>query len=397
MVSETSVELDTISREFLYELVWRQPLNKAGADFGVTGPQLAQVCKRRNVPYPPLGYWQKLAVGRPPTRTLLPSELHREAKDQSTLIALGSPDTKTKAYRRAVPLQLTEAPRKPAQSDELDELEKLHPKIRSWLQEHKQEQRERNEEIKRRKRETWGWARNPIPDLTDRDIYRFRASSTVCHAVEQIGGKVLTGNMRQGLLTLRVNGTDIELKVVEKMTQSPNTRDSSWTAFGEYLRSGLQSSGYLRAAVTTFAPGKQPEWVETDRKPFSALVVVIAERLLVLSGELQAWQLKKQVDAERYQREEAERYARRREQELDDKRWAAFASMAGRWRERELLTAFIEEIERRRKEDANIKLEGLSIDQWLAWARNRTDVLDPFSDGEPGIFEVVVSAAKRYW
>ncbi|MET4072466.1 hypothetical protein ABID58_007295 [Bradyrhizobium sp. S3.2.6] len=53
-----------ISREDLYEQVWTTPINQLAETFGVSGSYLARVCEALNVPRPPVGYWQKKAVGK---------------------------------------------------------------------------------------------------------------------------------------------------------------------------------------------------------------------------------------------------------------------------------------------------------------------------------------------
>jgi hypothetical protein len=70
-----------VSREELYALVWERPLNRVGPELGLDGPRLAKLCDKRQVPYPPPGYWQKKAVGRAPAPTPLPDEEVVAAKE----------------------------------------------------------------------------------------------------------------------------------------------------------------------------------------------------------------------------------------------------------------------------------------------------------------------------
>ena len=52
---------EEISREELYELVWQTPMSKLGPQFATNGPSLAALCRKRQIPTPPLGYWQILS------------------------------------------------------------------------------------------------------------------------------------------------------------------------------------------------------------------------------------------------------------------------------------------------------------------------------------------------
>lgn len=76
MTSATQIpEKFEISRQDLYEQVWSTPANRLADKFGVSGSYLARVCDALKVPRPPVGYWQKLAVGKAKPRPDLPPVL----------------------------------------------------------------------------------------------------------------------------------------------------------------------------------------------------------------------------------------------------------------------------------------------------------------------------------
>ena len=49
-----------ITRQELYDLVWSMPMMHAATQFGISGVMLGRICKERNVPRPPRGYWANL-------------------------------------------------------------------------------------------------------------------------------------------------------------------------------------------------------------------------------------------------------------------------------------------------------------------------------------------------
>jgi hypothetical protein len=63
----------TITREQLYEQVWKTPLCHLASKFGLSDVGLAKLCVRRDVPRPARGYWSKLEHGKPVTKPQLPS------------------------------------------------------------------------------------------------------------------------------------------------------------------------------------------------------------------------------------------------------------------------------------------------------------------------------------
>jgi hypothetical protein len=62
-----------MTRQELYDLVWSTPSSIAARQIGVSDVYLARICRSLAVPKPPLGYWQKRAVGRAPPPPALPA------------------------------------------------------------------------------------------------------------------------------------------------------------------------------------------------------------------------------------------------------------------------------------------------------------------------------------
>jgi hypothetical protein len=60
-----------VTRAELYELVWRTPMSRLAAEFGVSDVALAKTCRRLSVPRPGRGYWAQIAVGREVKRPAL--------------------------------------------------------------------------------------------------------------------------------------------------------------------------------------------------------------------------------------------------------------------------------------------------------------------------------------
>lgn len=60
----------TLTRKDLYRRVWSKPISAVADEFGLSGNALTKICNRLLVPYPPRGYWTKVAarknVAKPP-------------------------------------------------------------------------------------------------------------------------------------------------------------------------------------------------------------------------------------------------------------------------------------------------------------------------------------------
>src|SRR5258708_4469613 len=61
-----------MTREELYEQVWKTPMQKLATKFGLSDVGLAKLCKRHHIPVPGRGYWARLRVGQKLKRELLP-------------------------------------------------------------------------------------------------------------------------------------------------------------------------------------------------------------------------------------------------------------------------------------------------------------------------------------
>ncbi len=69
-MSQTRIRL---TRAELYEKVWATPMRTLGQEFGMSDTGLAKVCRKHNIPVPPVGYWRRKETGYKVTQPLLPA------------------------------------------------------------------------------------------------------------------------------------------------------------------------------------------------------------------------------------------------------------------------------------------------------------------------------------
>lgn len=378
-----------VSREELYRLVWESPLSHVAPRFGVTGSVLARQCEKLNVPYPPLGYWSKRQAGKTVTIPSLPPALPaRNVPSQVTTRSSSLPAPRATEPVVPPPALPAASPSEP----ELDPLDTLHPKVRAWIAEHAQEQKKRIEENKRRARDAWAWTSPLLADLTPRDLYRFRATSTLIRAAEKAGAGIETA-LLIGDLTFKVQQDAIVVRLVEKMHKPlmmPKGEAGAWTAYPNHHQSGLMGTGFLRAAITTYIPNTKPEWLETKARRIDVLIPEIAAAIVEAGPRLVAWRAELEQQRLESQRREQERYERQRKREQEERRWQFFRASAVDWQEKQRLDEFITELEHRLAAEGDGLIDGQLLSAWLAWARERSAGLDPFSDGVSGFFDRLV-------
>jgi hypothetical protein len=114
-----------VTREELHALVWSQPMTKVCERFGVSSSYMARVCTLLNVPRPPRGHWQKLAVGQAEPQEALPEAL---PGDQTTWNEKGGPlptPARPRQVREPTSPRPLRRPGKPAEG--------THPLIRGTI------------------------------------------------------------------------------------------------------------------------------------------------------------------------------------------------------------------------------------------------------------------------
>src|SRR5437016_1675600 len=65
-----------IRRQELHDRVWIEPLSRIAPRYGISDVAFAKICRKMNIPHPPVGYWQKKKVSyripQPPLPPLRP-------------------------------------------------------------------------------------------------------------------------------------------------------------------------------------------------------------------------------------------------------------------------------------------------------------------------------------
>lgn len=92
-----------LSREQLYELVWREPMLRVAERLGVSSSYMARVCTELRVPRPPRGYWAQLEFGKAPARPALPEGRAGDITEWSPGESIGADERTAKRTAIAQP------------------------------------------------------------------------------------------------------------------------------------------------------------------------------------------------------------------------------------------------------------------------------------------------------
>ena len=64
--------MQSFTREEFYELVWSKPMVQLAPEFNLSDVALHKLCRKRNIPTPPRGWWARKSAGQEMARTPLP-------------------------------------------------------------------------------------------------------------------------------------------------------------------------------------------------------------------------------------------------------------------------------------------------------------------------------------
>lgn len=93
------MSLNFTRREF-YDLVWSKPMIHLAEEFGISDVALHKICRKHNIPNPPLGWWAKKAAGKDVEQIPLP-DFESDRPDAITIRSAPAAEWKTQALEVA--------------------------------------------------------------------------------------------------------------------------------------------------------------------------------------------------------------------------------------------------------------------------------------------------------
>lgn len=370
-----------VTRLELHRQVWEKPLTELSKEYDVTGTGLAKICDRHGIPRPSQGHWIKLEAGKHVKVTPLPPL----TKGQSETFDIMPPEPKRK-QSHDVEVAEVEAVKAVVGLTDLDGFKKLHPCVRAWVKQHREDQAERRQERRDRRRDAWSYVRDPIPDLTERDRYRFQAASTIFNVLEKAGAKVVDAKII-GKFDLKIGSHVLDCTIKEKMRQGLSDVDKTWSAYPDHHQHGLHSSGFLRIAVNTYVGGSRLEWIEKQNKKVIDLLPKITASIMACGPRLDELQAEREAQHLRYEEERRRQYDEQQRRELEERRWKHFREQAVSWQECQQLCAFVDVIERRMLTEQVDDIDGMTAAEWVAWTREKIKDLDPMNRDLEGLWK----------
>ena len=365
-----------LKRSELHKMVWSKPMTHLAKEFGLSDVALAKICKKHGIPRPIRGFWARRAAGQSAKVTRLPA-------GENVVIQF---DTEANQERRKKIQQeyLVEKVNvaKIAQVTNTDPHE-LGERVAKTFEAAKAGD---DGLVKIRRHTTPSISASPA--CADR-IVKF--ISGLAHAVEEMGIQIISGKEEEESVRFIKNKDIIHLNIEEQMEDyeveptPEQKRKPSWT----WNNRRRQPTGCLvfslRSPTSTRGRCK---WTESASSKALDLLPKIAARMNDL---FESWKQDREASArreaqwaeERRRRDEAEvRERHAKEIENASKKRRTLLLRASEWfKTHQDLLAFIEACEARWSSGS--KEEKAARAQWLKWARDVAESLNPLNMGYP--------------
>ena len=362
----------TVQRQALYEQVWAQPMTKVAKEYGISDVALAKICKKLNVPYPWRGYWRRKETGKAVKQLPLPPNADprkQTATIQKTIqpeaVAHMSEDTSQRITAEQAPEQKIEVP---------DRLGKTHRLLNGHLTEWRSASVDGYGAIRS------GSLRQLNIRVSKQNLARaLRIMNTLFVALEDRGHQVGIQDGYKKTLGVRINGEPVEFGFEEKFQridrpEDKNRRPDPWG----YRRYEYVSTGTLILKITEWgADGLQKTWSDGKTAKLETFLNDFIVGLLKIAHAVKARRLKQEQEeqlrheAERRRQEEAQK----RQEELA--RRQALEQEASNWAKAQQLRAYLAAVKDRLHAKHGGIQSGGQADQWLNWAHQHADRLDP--------------------
>jgi len=354
-----------ISRQELYNLVWSKPLVHLAKDYQLSDVGLAKICRRHNIPLPPMGYWAKLAHGHSVKHVPLPvlnkgkmDDIEFTMKDPAVLDEIETDGSQENLISEAIGHSFIKL---------LEFKKEFHPLIVTT-------QKELREHLKTYKKIEEG-QRIYIHNISVTKSSSDRALSLMNMLFQIVEANALPITRKLGYkggTYINVDGVDVQVDLKEKTKRSENPDQR---AYHKYI---FHPTGILYFELTNFyIHGARRMWSDT---PLTKLEEMINE---VASGIVIAAILGKKRDEEwERSRKEAEGERERgrlveEQKKKEHEKVNALMDDVQKWQSSVILRDYIRAVEEKYASIAMTAEEKSELERWIAWAKDKANICDP--------------------
>ena len=371
-----------VRREDLYEQVWSEPVIKAAQQYGITGTALSKICRKAEIPVPPVGYWQRLRYGYKPVRPALP--LLKDASRGIIGIEKRLPRPKHSPEVEAQP------------ASEEDENKRIHVAERltrphSLVQLTAGMLRGRTLDQTGMLSRTWKEKCLAVHVSRDRLPRALRIMDAFLKAIEARGFRVSVRDGEGSGTYVEAVGENVEVAIEERTKRAEHvlTREESdrKAKYGStwHPRWDYEPSGILQFRIKEiWGDGARKTWSDGRKQRVEELLNDVVSGIIVVAEAKRQYRI--EMERQRLERAEAERrrleLEQRRREEAEQLK--ALEHEVTLWARSQQLRGYIDAVEREALKRGHPPEPGSKLHGWLALARRHADRLDPLTVEPPG-------------
>ena len=404
-------QIVTITRKELYRQVWSKAVLQLAKEYGLSDVGFAKLCKRNEIPRPPLGYWARKAAGQTPAISPLP----RADEDWEIKITVYKQTIEDPGLRAEAEKELAQVtPEKPIIVPE--SLRGAHPLVAQTLR-----------ILEFAEKDAHGLIQPPAGGCLDvtvsKDALRraLRIMDALIKTFEARGYpvKVLVGKNERGTV-VELMEVQVPFGIREIVAPKKEEAEDDGNVQGRYefrhdrFKMRTVPSGQLCLEIEphrgyySTRRGLRRKWTDGERRPIEdSLNPFVASVINVATGMREA---KLESERREHARKEAERLRAEREaarvamlETIKQERAKVdkLSANATAWAQSRQLRAYIDAVRQdavARGKDAS---EGSELGKWLLWAGQQADRLDPLTASPPSILDEEAKyrqpETQRYW
>jgi len=361
------------NREELYQLAWCTPMTKLAATFGISDVGLAQVCYKLKIPLPGRGHWAKIAAGqrieRPPLEPLEPEIFLEKPRPRPPMPRLDLVVTEEQRFQ----IERLEAAEIPFS---LKRGRLSHPLVVAAREALKRSSLDSRKIL---------MPRQPCLDLrvSKQSLERaLRLAAGVISAAEDEGFRIVVGNGHKEETWVDVLGQEVRFGIVEKVDRVELRDVRAYQMPGDAVRFGgrlvaFRPTGVLTIEVWRCWEESTKRWKDVPTHPLERMIPKVVAGFIRIALLRKAKQGAREAEARERRRLEEERAKLVQKVKDERARVAAMRRAAVDWQQAELIRAFLDAARKAALRAGQPVAPGTPFGDWLAWAVEQADRLDP--------------------
>jgi hypothetical protein len=380
-----------LTRRELYKQVWSEPMTKLAERYGLSDVGLAKICKKNRIPRPTRGYWARKQAGNAPKRTPLPpGDSDKIIEIHHNPLSMSNPEMENVIEKEISSMKNKESPIVVPKT-----LRNPHPLV---------EQSVAILEIQ--KPNNQGLLAPPKKRCLDIQVSKtslrraLRIMDGLIKALEARGYEVYLseGATKVKVLEFALHFGMSEQLVTERLEPKDHDLEGSYRFGHSRFREQRVPSGILCLTIhkadghwlwdcrKNWRDGKKQQLENSLNNFISGLLRAAAQ----IKERIRQEQERERERRERLRRLEEEKKIRaekRRQIQEEQERVSSLISQAENRHKSKLIREYVGAVERLSLSgDCHFQPEG-NLEDWLKWAREQADRLDPLTPSPPSILD----------